>query len=313
MGIERYSVGSRPELEVELQAATEKGEAKEDGVSYEDPADDGVYGPYETGCEDARKCYEISLQQQLAGLLVTVRLEGRIPLSGLVGWWRVDALEGYGDKEDVTTWKASMGDYPLESITDVAPKYRADRINGLPSLRSISDEFGWEGMAMQTGFHWESTGEGHQLVLVCKISAFAYGHLEMSGQVYTSTLEFDGWDTGYFTGVNVVGDSGDYSSSDSAERSSDWCIVSIRFALSKSAFSLRCNGEELTSQLELTGAATLPRSYDDTFYVHFGIEYGDYFEIAELLAWDRALEDDEIVRVEAYLSKKYAIDLAETS
>ncbi len=158
------------------------------------------------------------------------------------------------------------------------------------------------------------SGEGRQLVLVCKISAYAYGHIEMMGQVYHSGLEFDGWTSGSFSGVNVAGDlSTGYYNDAVAERPSEWCIVSVRYALSRSKFSLRANGEELNEQLELAGTASLTRSNEDMFYVHCGIEYGEHLEIAEMLAWDRGLDDDEIERVEAYLSEKYAIDLAETS
>ncbi len=289
MTLERFSISARPELEVALQGATDQGGAKEDGVSYADPEEDGVYGPYETGCEDGRKCYEISLQQALAGLQVTVRLQGVIPLSGLVGWWRADALEDAGDGDEVAAWPASMGDYPLTSETTVAPRYREDRINGLPSLRTDSDEFEGIGMALETGFHYASSGEGRQLVLVCKIPAYAYGYLNMTGQIYSSSLQFKGWSPARFTGVDVGGDTpGSYSSSEVAERSTDWCIVSIRYALSKSEFSLRSSGEELASELELAGTATLTRSNEDTFYIYLCIEYGDFFEFAEVLAWDRA-------------------------
>ncbi len=312
MTLERFSVSSRPELEVELQGATDQGEAKEDGVSYVDPEQDGVYGPYETGCEEGRKCYEISLQQALTGLLVTVRLQGRIALSGLVGWWRADALENYSDGDEVASWPASMGDYPLTSETEVAPRYREDRINGLPSLRTVSEEFEEIGMALETGFHYASSGQGRQLILVCKISAFAYGHLNMTGQVYSSGIEFNGWSPARFDGLDMWGDlPGNYTNDAVAERSTDWCIVSIRYALSQSAFSLRSNGEELVSQLELTGSATLTRSLEDLFYIYLCMESGDSFEIAEVLAWDRALEDAEIQQAESYLSEKYAIELAD--
>lgn len=314
MELERFSVSGRPEVAVGLQGATAQGAGKEDGVSYADPGEDGVYGPYETGCEEGRKCYEVAMQRQRTGLLVTVRLAERIPLSGLVGWWRADALAGYGDGQAITSWPASLGGYPLEPLTGVLPRYREDRINGLPAAGSTSDEFEGVGMALQTGLHFAGTGQGRQLVVVAKIPAFAYGHLDMTGEVYMSGLDFNGWSAGYFDGVYVAGDLWDYYANGvRAARSTDWSIVSARFALSRSAFSLRSNGGELAAQLELEGNAALARESEDRFYVHLGIEYGESLEVAEVLAWDRGLADAEIARVERYLADKYAIALAETS
>ena len=63
-----------------------------------------------------------------------------IPLSGLVGWYKADAIVGLTDGQYVTTWTdSSSAGHDMALLGGTGPVYNTNVINGLPVVTFTGD------------------------------------------------------------------------------------------------------------------------------------------------------------------------------
>ncbi len=203
-------------------------------------------------------------------------------LDGLALWLKADGLTGLADGDPVGTWPdaSGAGSDATQSVASRRPVYRASRLNGLPALAFDATD---DGMSTPVDPPTEVT-----VLVVYASRAGASGYTLNGGFSFflgPYVGRYRNYTGGYATGPKV--------------EAGRWVIHALRQSASvdelwlDGAYAAKTNKTANPAALRLADAGTYGRPLDG--------------EIAEVIVYDRALDDAELAEVSAWLGAKYGL------
>lgn len=218
-------------------------------------------------------------------------------VEGLVLWLAADNITGLSDGAQVASWPdASGGDlHALQATSGLRPLYKTNIFNGLPVVR-------FDGTDDTMVANWPYTHEAQCVIAVVRRTGTKSNY---SAAVFTRNLYISLENPGASPSHWITYLMTDVTSGQSVAAAASIISANMR---AYNDIDLVTNGASVT---RTNGAGYFGASH--TFYTLGANETGvqtAQMDLAEVLAYDRALDTDEREAVEQYLSLKYAITLA---
>lgn len=212
-------------------------------------------------------------------------------VSGLIGWWKADAIEGLNDGNSVTNWSDSSGNNnTLTAVTATKPVYKTSIVNGKPVVRFANNNDN-----LKTGNLTQA--QPYTYIIVLSQSGTTNTHA-LCQNVTTGSCLLAITATTSLTRMNAGTGVSEATSSGSA-----WRIIT---AVYNGASSVgRVNGTQvIASNVGANGYSAAP------FGLSAANPTGLNGDIAEVAFFAGAISDNDRLAVEAYLSTKYSITIA---
>jgi PKD repeat protein len=203
-------------------------------------------------------------------------------LPGLVLWLQADALTGLAEGAPVVTWpdRSGAGNHAAQAVAGKRPLYRAGIVNGLPAVQFDAAD---DGMSTPA-----DPGTPVTVVVVYATRATASGHVMNGGFSF-----FMGPYVGRYRNYT-----GQYATGPSVT-AGRWLSQTLR--QSSSLAELFVDGLFSASTTRTASPAPLKLAREGT--------YGAILDgwVAEVIVYDRALDDDELAEVHDWVRQRYAL------
>jgi hypothetical protein len=229
----------------------------------------------------------------------TVTVTSPIPMTGLEGWWKADAITGLVDADPIGTWMdvSGNGRSATQGTASQKPTYRTSVVNGKPVVRFDGVDDVLSHLAMP------DFGDAYTVLVVSRTAAGSTG-----GYVFdlATGVQLAGF------GLTTLDNQEIWRGTDSVGLQQAQYVADLR-----GAFHCRAGinaGTQLAYFVDgvsrATAAYTAPNpSTLDRIAIGQTTQAGSSFngDIAELIIYNRALSDAEREQVEDYLMAKFGL------
>ncbi len=242
---------------------------------------------------------------------------GDIPTSGLKAWFAADTLDGYERGSSVLTWpdQSPRGVDAVQDDPSQAPVFKGGRVNGLPALSFDGKTTIMELPDLRIGYEYavyivsldreqQENGSVHRALLASHNNPYR--------------KDGDGYGFGYYIRPGKFGTTVVISDGTIWQHLRNWWNIPPTDSFEIMASRKVDNWVTMQRNGWLVAERSFDRPADADYaegYTIGGIagQAGRSYigEIAEILVYDRALSDGEHRRVQAYLSDKYDISVAD--
>jgi hypothetical protein len=225
-------------------------------------------------------------------LVAAVTVHAQVPDEGRIAWWRADRGVEVADDGRVTSWTSTDTDPCVAIASDAArPQRIAQAINGNPAIR-------FDGTSTYLdGPERFPVGRDYVLYVVARVQALPGANNIISGN--RRALWLNGADR---PRVLHAADFGKQAVSDIGIGTGSFAVVRIAYLHAQTSVTIHVNNALGT------GPTLVPANDDPEIflgsYARGNVLHGD---IAEVLLYDRMLDDREIRTVDSVLHARYAI------